>query len=134
MPSPKSGKAGTAVTPVAPDKALEADVANPGKVDKVKFDQRFSKGGKSDRVNLKPHKQNQASEEQEKKKSWIEIELRDDHGKPIPGEPYEIVLPGGGVLASGSLDEKGSARVDGIDPGQAKVHFPNQEDDQWKRG
>jgi type VI secretion system secreted protein VgrG len=58
------------------------------------------------------------------KKHFIAIELRDDENQPVPGEPYEIVLPDGTTIASGSTDEKGKARVDGIDPGTCKVRFP----------
>jgi hypothetical protein len=133
MPSPKDGKAGTLVPPADPKKAQEADKAEPGEVEKVKAQQRQTKTGKYGTVQVKPYKPPETEEEKEKKKSWIEIELRDEAGKPIPGEPYELVLPDGQVVASGTLDEKGFARVDGIEPGQAKVHFPNQENDQWEK-
>jgi hypothetical protein len=133
MPSPKSGKAGAAVFPTEPAMAEEADKADPGEVEKVKAEQRKTKTGKYGSVQVKPYKPPQTEEEKEKKKSWIEIELRDESGKPIPGEPYELVLPDGQVVASGTLDENGFARVDGIEPGQAKVHFPGQEDDQWSK-
>ena len=134
MPSPKSGSAGSAVIPTDPEQAKEADKADPGEVEEIKAKQRQTQTGKYGSANVKPYKPPQTEEEQEKKKSWIEIELRDDDGKPIPGEPYELVLPDGKVVASGTLDQNGFARVDGIDPGQAKVHFPNQEDDQWRKG
>jgi hypothetical protein len=134
MPSPKSGTACSAVPPTEPDPAEEADKADPGEVEKVKAEQRQTQSGKYGTAKVKAYKPPQTEEEKEKKKSWIEIELRDDDGKPIPGEPYELVLPDGQVVARGTLDEKGFARVDGIEPGQAKVHFPNQEDDQWRKG
>ena len=55
---------------------------------------------------------------------WIEIELVDDDGKPIANEPYLIELPDG-TQRTGRKDGSGLARVDGIDPGTAKVSFPN---------
>ena len=71
------------------------------------------------------------SEENKQKKSFIEIELVDDNGKPVPGEPYRILLPDGSV-AEGSLNDKGFARVDGIDPGTCKVTFPRLDRRAWE--
>ena len=72
------------------------------------------------------------SEENKKKKSWIEIELLDQDNKPVPGEKYRITLTDGTTLAEGTLDEKGFARVDNIDPGTCKVTFPELDKDAWK--
>ena len=35
-------------------------------------------------------------------------------------------------MADGTLDEKGHARVDHIDPGTCKVTFPNLDKDAWE--
>lgn len=70
-------------------------------------------------------------EAEEPTKSWIEIELLDDKGKPVAGEAYKIQLPDGSTV-SGSLDANGRARVDGIDPGSCQVTFPNIHQDEWK--
>ena len=59
----------------------------------------------------------------EVKKTWIEIELLDQKGVPVPGERYTIRLPDGSTR-SGSLDSSGRARVDDIDPGVCDVTFP----------
>ena len=40
MPSPKSGTAGSAISPADPKAAEEADVADPGEVAKIKAEQR----------------------------------------------------------------------------------------------
>lgn len=56
--------------------------------------------------------------------TWIEIELLDLEGHPIPNVPYELVLPDG-TVRTGSLNVAGLARVDGIDPGTCKLSFPN---------
>jgi type VI secretion system secreted protein VgrG len=50
----------------------------------------------------------------------------------VPGEEYQVTLPDGSTVASGTLDEKGKARVEGIDPGSCKVTFPNLDKDAWK--
>jgi hypothetical protein len=65
------------------------------------------------------------------KKHWVEIALFDKDGKPIPNENYSITVPGGSVV-SGSLNAKGRARVNGIDPGTCKVTFPNLDQHSWK--
>jgi hypothetical protein len=66
------------------------------------------------------------------KKSWIEIELLDQQGKPVPNEEYQIELPDGSTV-DGNLDGMGLARVDGIDPGTCKITFPNLDKRIWRR-
>jgi len=66
------------------------------------------------------------------KKSWVEIELVDEDGNPVPFEEYRLQLPDGSTV-DGALDEKGQARVEGIDPGTCKVSFPNRDAKDWKR-
>jgi len=66
------------------------------------------------------------------KKHWIEIALVDDNGNPIAGQGYQIRLPNGTVL-TGSLDSRGLARVEGIDPGTCKVTFPELDQRAWNR-
>ena len=56
----------------------------------------------------------------------------DEQDNPVPGEKYEITLPDGSV-ASGTLDEKGLARVDGIDPGLCQITFPELHRTTWNR-
>jgi type VI secretion system secreted protein VgrG len=64
---------------------------------------------------------------------WIEIQLNDDEGNPVPYEGYQIEMPDGS-LATGSLDGKGFARVGGIDPGgNCKVTFPKLDKTLWKK-
>ena len=66
------------------------------------------------------------------KKSWIEIELLDQQGKPVPDEEYQVELPDGSTV-DGNLDGMGLARVDGIDPGTCKITFPNLDKRIWRR-
>jgi hypothetical protein len=60
----------------------------------------------------------------EKKPSWIGIELRRDTGEPAAGHRYEIDLPDGSRL-SGQLDQRGKVRIEGIDPGKCTIRFPD---------
>ncbi|MBV9496721.1 MAG: carboxypeptidase regulatory-like domain-containing protein [Acidobacteria bacterium] len=55
---------------------------------------------------------------------FIEIELVDEDGKPLAGEAYLVELPDGSQR-TGRTDVNGKARIDGIDPGTAKVSFPD---------
>jgi type VI secretion system secreted protein VgrG len=126
-----SGPGASPVPPTAPKKAEIADNANPGSL---------SESYKTQRAALSPVEQaslsapwhNPKSDENKEKKSWIEIVLEDEAGKPVPGEAYRITLPDGTTLAEGTLDEKGFARVDNIDPGTCKVTFPNLDKEAWE--
>ncbi len=129
----KSGKACTAVSPAAPKKAEDADVADPGKVAEIKAEQAKTKSGKYGSQKVKPHKPPETKEEKEQKKSWIDIKLVDQEGHPIPGREYKVILPDGQTAAEGTLDEKGYARVDGIEPGKCKIVFPGLDRSACKR-
>src|SRR5271154_4766256 len=87
MPSPKSGTAGTAVTPADPGAALDADKADPGEVEQIKAGQIQKQTGKYGSVKVKPYKPDP------EKTSWIEIELVDEDKNPVPGMAYKITLP-----------------------------------------
>lgn len=65
-------------------------------------------------------------------KTWIEIVLRDEDGVPVANEPYRLTLPNG-ERRSGTLDARGFARVDGIDPGTCDVTFPRIDGREWRR-
>jgi hypothetical protein len=70
-----------------------------------------------------------ASEE----KHFIEIELVDDAGKPMADESYLVELPDG-TQRTGRTDVNGKARIDGIDPGTAKVSFPDLDKAVYEKG
>ena len=128
--NPKSGKAGSPVAPAAPEKAEDADVAEPGEVAKIKAKQIEEKKGKYGAEQAKPHK---PTEEDIEEKSWIEIELVDEEDNPVPGEKYKITLPDGKTVATGTLDENGFARVEGIDSGTCQITFPELDKDAWEK-
>jgi type VI secretion system secreted protein VgrG len=123
---PQSGQAGSAVPPAAPTKPEEADKAEPGAMTEVRGKGRGSGSGSGSDSESKPFKPD------EDKKSWIEIELVDEEDNPVPGERYRIETPDGKV-AEGTLDQKGLARVDGIDPGTCKITFPRLDREAWER-
>lgn len=132
MPDAKSGKAGSAVAPAASKEAQEADKADPGEVEKIKAEQRQTQTGKYGSVKTKPHQPPADEEEQAKKKSWIEIKLLDEDNEPVAGERYEVSLPDGETVAEGTLDENGYARVEGFEPGQCKISFPDLDESVWE--
>jgi hypothetical protein len=61
-------------------------------------------------------------------KTWIEIELLDMDGKPMPGERYVITLPDG-TVREGTLDGHGRAYFGGLDPGSAEIRWPDRDGD-----
>lgn len=65
-----------------------------------------------------------------KKKSWVEIELADQEGKPVPYQRYRVVPPDGTPI-EGFLDDQGFARVDGVDPGTCQISFPGLDATSW---
>jgi hypothetical protein len=70
---------------------------------------------------------------QPEQKHWLEIELLDDENKPIAGERYFVELPDGSKL-SGRTDSQGRARAEDVDPGTAKVSFPDLDRKTYKPG
>lgn len=65
-----------------------------------------------------------------KPKSWVEINLEDSKGDPVPGERYRIKLPDGSVQ-EGNLNAFGHAEYYEINRGRCEVSFPDLEDEEW---
>jgi hypothetical protein len=57
-------------------------------------------------------------------KDWIEVELLDSGGRPVPNADYILRLPDG-TEKRGQLDGDGRARVEDVPPGAFKIVFPN---------
>lgn len=128
--NPKSGSAGNAVSPSAPKVAEKADDADPGEASKAKARELETRTGKYGSIFIKPHKPLPSDEDKEKKPHWIELVMTDEANQPVVGEAYRVTLPDE-TVAEGSLDEKGFARIDGIEPGSCKVTFPNLDKEAW---
>jgi hypothetical protein len=65
------------------------------------------------------------------KKNWVEIELVDQENKPVANERYRVTVPGRDPI-EGFLSAEGLARVDGIDPGNCTIEFPDLDGKTWK--
>ncbi|HCC57945.1 MAG TPA: hypothetical protein DEQ47_11935, partial [Solibacterales bacterium] len=72
-----------------------------------------------------------ASEEKKTKTAWVEVSLENADGTPAAGVAYRVTLPDASVY-SGTLDDKGFARVEGLDPGQVKITFPELDKEAWE--
>ena len=131
MASPRSGTAPAAVAPAEPIDALEAIDDAPGAASAAQAASQERPDASHSNEKVKAFKPPTKEEVQQKDLTWIEIELLDPSGEPVPGEPYVIELPDG-TVSSGILDSRGMARVDGIDPGTCKVSFPRRHDKAWK--
>ncbi len=59
-----------------------------------------------------------------KPKSWIAITLIDRQGVRVAKARYRVSTRSGAVR-EGALDSKGEAYVDGLDPGECTVEFPD---------
>ena len=125
-----SGSAGALVSPAAPAVAKIADNADPGSP-MPSYKSQVAAMSESALAAASAATHDPHSEENKEKKHWIEIELVDEQNKPVPGEKYRITCPDGAIYG-GTLDEKGFARVDGLDPGTCKVTFPELDKEAWR--
>ncbi len=110
-----TGVAGALVPVMSPNKVVEADTAKPG--------------AQPELPKVPTHDPN--SEENQKKKNWIEIAMVDEAGNPIPGEQVRVLLPDGSET-SGTLNEKGILRIEGIDPGSCQICFTELDEEAWE--
>src|SRR5262249_46249732 len=58
---------------------------------------------------------------------WIEIEFRDDQGRPLAGRQLSMVA--GALQRAGALDGTGFFRMSGLKPGTADVSFEAPEEE-----
>lgn len=136
--NPKSGKAPNPVAPAAPTAPEAADVADPGEVAKLKKEQIEQGKGKYGSTPVKAHKpgggggSEDDEDEEDTKTSWIEIEMVDEEDQPVAGMKYEVTLPDD-TVAKGTLDQNGFARIEGIEPGECKITFPDLDKDAWEK-
>ncbi len=135
-----SGAGVTCVTPQSAQQAAKAiddkagqfgvPVATPGKIAKMTLETITAASiaaARSAGPTHDPH-----SEENKEKKHFIEIVLVDGDGKPVPGEMYKVTAPDG-TVDDGTLDDKGYAKITGLDGGSCKVSFPRLDKDYWSK-
>jgi len=140
-----SGSPGSLVSPLSPTDPTEADDADPGAAAEMRSGSAATPANLSllavAPAAMQARRQSAASDapthdpnspENQDKKHWIEIQLLDEDGNPVPGEPYKITLPDGSTVADGTLDDKGHARVSNIDSGTCQVTFPNLDKEAWE--
>ena len=119
----QSGKAGALVAPLAALAPSAALSALAGKSMETGPLGQVRKGRPPE--TLPDHKPDPA------KTHWIEVELLDEAGKPVPGEMVRVELPDGSV-STGTTNDKGVYRVAGIDPGNCQVTFPDLDEKAWE--
>lgn len=65
-------------------------------------------------------------------KTWVEMEVVDMEGNPVPNQRYLCALPNGQVQ-EGVLDSRGMVRFDGIDPGNCVFVLTELDGEAWQR-
>jgi len=130
MPSPKSGTAGSADSPVEPDKAKDAADSTPGDTSSTSANPAQVLTDKWNSVKLQTSSDSEPAGQN--RTHWISIELKDDKGKPVPNQEYEVKTSDGDIVG-GKLDEDGKAKVEGLPPGQCEVRFPRLHNSEWRK-
>lgn len=62
---------------------------------------------------------------------WIEFELVDQLGDPVPGEPYKVRLPDQS-LRTGTTDKDGKVRFECITAGEATICYTGLDTKEWQ--
>ena len=109
---------GTIVAPEAPLGPLVADTVGIGRDVTYEQDGRQSEG--------------EAPPPVETTTSWIEIELVDEIGRPVPGEKYAVLDASGEIIADGHLDDQGLARAQVPEKTTHQITFPNLDALAWE--
>lgn len=65
----------------------------------------------------------------ERELTWVDFELIDNDGQPLPNRKVRLTLPDGRVL-EGVTDANGLFGADAIDPGQCKFEALDMPEDQ----
>jgi hypothetical protein len=66
----------------------------------------------------------------QREKTWIEVQLVNKKGQPVPGARYRLKITDGSIR-EGKLNENGSVRVPGIDPGMCEITFLDYDAKEW---
>ncbi len=111
----------SAVTVQAPKLPRAADLVTPGK------DVAYSGGSAPIAAELAPDIAGRHF-----KTSWIEVEVMDDEGMPVVGEPVEIVSPHGETL-TGITGIDGIAHILVPEQGNCRISLPNLDGFAWEQ-
>ncbi len=131
-PGPAVPPAELIVTGPAPaEDAAVADRSEPGR------DKRYSKSPTPPEPapvvpDVPGHEFDENDEDDEKYSSWLDIELVDQNGKPVPYEPYEVT-DSEDRKKRGTLDRNGYAHVTGVAAGPCQVTFPRRDYSVWQK-
>ena len=71
-----------------------------------------------------------AVEETASETTFVALEMKDEDGEPLAHARYVVELPDGSKR-EGRLNANGYARIDGVNPGQCKVTFPDYDEAAW---
>ena len=121
---------GSSVSPAAPEAPIDADAATPG------ADVTYSGGAELPEGEVPEEVAGltwEPEEIEERITSWIEIELVDEAGQPVPNERYEITAPDGETIKRGHTNERGQAHVAVPEPGTCQISFPDLDQAAWER-
>ena len=113
-----------------PEKPVEAASIDPGEDSKVKAKKKELESTKLDSSKISPQEPDDNSEPKTEV-SWVAFNLKDDAGKPVPDEPYKVKTSDGKIY-TGTLDDQGKARIDGIPKGNCEITFPRMHKTEWK--
>lgn len=69
-------------------------------------------------------------EETASETTFVALEMKDEDGEPMAYARYVVLLPDGSKR-EGRLNANGYARIDGVNPGQCKVSFPDYDESSW---
>lgn len=61
--------------------------------------------------------------EEDKPTAWVEFELVDSEGEPLVGARYQLTLADGSTR-EGQVPASGKVRVEGVEPGECTIAFP----------
>jgi len=114
--------------PLATEPPGSADDSTPGR------DTRYTGGEELAAAQAQPEVAGHEFEETETEEqtgSWVDIELVDAEGLPVPGEKYRVVDAAGDVK-EGTLDANGRAHVI-VEPGPVELFYPNLDAEAWER-
>lgn len=133
MPSPGSPKDPSIEDPL---EIHEADVADPGDMEKIKLEQQQSQSGKYGSVTVEdedPSSDDKDEDKQEeKKKVWFEFKLIDASEKEVSGEKAKIKMPDGSEKDE-TTSGAGIIRVPDIEEGQeVSIRLVDRFDGEWK--